>query len=61
MTLSVALGTFSFAYNSYILNGPLDYVRIWLDINTSFKEGIMMTSFNFGGLIGCIIGIVIIK
>lgn len=61
MTFSVALGTFSFAYNSYLINGPLDYVRKWVNINTSLKEGVMMSSFNFGGLIGCIIGMLIVK
>ena len=61
MTLSVALGTFSFAYNSYLLNGPLDHVKIWINIDSSLKEGLMMAVFNFGGLIGCLICILIIK
>lgn len=61
MTYSVALATFSFAYNSYLINGPLDHIRIWINIESSFKEGAMMTSFNFGGLVGCIIGILIVK
>jgi SP family sugar:H+ symporter-like MFS transporter len=61
MTFSVALGTFSFAYNSYLLNGPLDHVKIWINIDSSLKEGTMMSVFNFGGLIGCLIGILIVK
>jgi predicted MFS family arabinose efflux permease len=43
------------------LNGPLDHVKILINIDTSLKEGLMMAAFNFGGLIGCLICILIIK
>lgn len=35
ITLSVALGTFGLSYNTYLLNGPLEYIRIWLKFNDS--------------------------
>lgn len=61
MTMSVALGTFSFAYNSYLFNGPLEAYKAWIDIEDSFLEGALVASFNAGGLIGCLLGFWIVK
>ena len=61
MTFTVALGTFSFAYNSYLFNGPLDAIKQYIGVKNSFQEGALVAAFNLGGLFGCSIGFIIIK
>lgn len=64
MLFSVVIGTSAQGYIIYLLNGPLDTIKMILNVtqpNLGVKEGLLVASFNVGGFFGCVLGFLLVK